>query len=435
MVKRLLLGTLTMLWLAPGVAAAGWAEANGGVRTFDAMVELFRNEYWNPVHVDWNAWADEHRERVLGAGSRDAFDAALRRMVRALDDDHSSWSGLPDRLDLPPLDDGPGHLPLGPPRLGVQFAFVAGRGLVVERVFPATPAEAAGLQRGDVVVAVDGAPLGERGGLADANSLLLDALEAGAVRLDVERRRTSLTVDVVAAPVAFSRAAAAPFSVLLDPSTGYLALPTFNADGVGVQAHEHLRALAEGGAVNLVLDLRGNLGGRLVELGLVLGAFLDGDWAEAIAHDRIAWRARYERDERGGVARLIADDGAVLAEARIDDPMRWRGAVVVIVAAENASAGEIAALALQDHGRARVVGESTSGNVEAIRGFSLLDGSRVFIAVANLRGAHGLEYDAGVIPEILVRSTVLDLARGVDPAVAAARRLLGALPFTPDRHF
>jgi carboxyl-terminal processing protease len=436
-VRRLLLALLAAVALSPGaVAADAWPGGASAERVFEALVELFRSEYWNPEHVDWDAWAAEHRTRVVDAESRSAFDGALRRMVRALDDDHSSWSGLSALRGPPPPDHAePARLPGGPPRLGVQFQYVLGRGLVVERVYPATPAAEAGLQRGDVIVAVEGTRLDDRRGLADANAILIEALELGPVHLAVERRRASLVLEVTAAPVAFSDVASVPFSALLDPATGYLAIPSFNAAGIGELAHARLRELADDGAVNLVLDLRGNLGGRLVELGIVLGAFVQGEWAEAVARERIAWRARYDLDARGGVARLVAGDGTVLAEARIADPVRWRGSVVVIVSAENASAGEIAALALQDRGVARVVGEPTTGNVEAIRGFSLPDGSRVMIAVANLRGIGGLDFDAGVIPDVVVRTSVLDLARGVDPAVAEARRLLGGLPFTPDRHF
>jgi carboxyl-terminal processing protease len=437
MVRRLLLLVIVVGVIAPwalAVEGLAWGGRPAAIRTFDALVELFRREYWNPDHVDWDAWADAHRERVVSAETRSAFDAALRRMVRSLNDDHSSWSGLPNHASASALEE-PLQLPDPPPRLGVQFAFVTGRGLVVERVFPDTPAARAGLQRGDVIVAVGGQPLRDRGGLADANEVLIGALEGGRVELAVERRRASLLLEVVAAPVAFADASVAPFATMLDPTTGYLAIPSFNAAGIGGLAHARLRELMADGAVNLVLDLRGNLGGRLVELGLVLGAFTDGVWAEAVAHGRVAWRARYERDREGGVARLVDGGGMVLAEARLEDPVRFRGSVVVIVSGDNASAGEIAALALQDLGVARVVGEPTAGNVEAIRGFSLPDGSRVLIAVANMRGAHGLDFDAGVVPDVLAQTSVGDLARGFDPAVAEARRLLGALPFTPDRHF
>lgn len=423
--------------VVPRAAAADpWIGQEQARVTFDTLVDLFRREYWDPGYVDWDAWADEHRDAVLGARDRRAFDRALTRMVRALADGHSSWTGLPGVV--PPGVDteaDPGLPADATPRLGVQYAFISGRGLVVERVFPETPAAEAGLQRGDVIATVEGAPLAGLRSFTEANALLLDALERGRFTLGVERRRSTFDVDVVPAPVAFAEVATRPYGWMLDATTGYLAVPTFNVGGVGERAHQVLGELVEAGAVALVLDLRGNLGGRLVELGLLLGAFTDGVWAEGLVRGEVGWEARFDREGTRGVARLVEPGGVVLAEAAVPVAVRWRGPIVALVGSENASAGEIAALALQDLGLARVVGEATIGNVEAVRGFALPDGSRVLIAVANLRGVHGLDFDAGVVPEVVVRTEQADLARGVDTVVAEARRLLGALPFRPDRYF
>jgi carboxyl-terminal processing protease len=430
---RLIALVLAMLVLLGGAHAA---ETSFGrelaARTFDAMVELFRDEYWDPAYTDWDAWAAAHREGVLAATNREAFDRAMRRMVRALADDHSIWSGLEPYDTVREGGGGVPSLPEPPPRLGVQIAYLTERGIVIERVYAGTPAARAGLQRGDVIVAIDGEGLAGRG---DAQALLRDALERGGARLTIERRRRVLEVEVVGAPVTFAVVAPLPYGTMLDATTAYLAIPSFNLHGIGRLVHDRLGELAAEGAVHLVLDLRGNLGGRLVELALVLGAFIDGDLAEAVAQGSVAWRATYGVEGGEGVARLVADGGATMAEARVGEPVRWRGDVVALVGADNASAGEIAALALPDHGVGRVVGEPTAGNVEAVRGFRLPDGSRVMIAVANMRGARGLDYDAGVWPDVVARTTVADLARGVDPAMAEARRLLGRLPFTPDRRF
>jgi len=117
----------------------------------------------------------------------------------------------------------------------------------------------------------------------------------------------------------------------------------------------------------------------------------------------------------------------------VRDPVRFDGPIVVVVGGESASAGEIVPAALLDLGRARVVGERTAGNVEAVRAYALPDGSRVWIAVAIVEGRGGSPFDAGVMPEVVARTVVTDLAGGADPPVDEARRLLGGLPFTPGR--
>ncbi len=412
--------------------ARGGADAVAFGRAFDELVALARREYWDPEHLDWEAWAETYRAQAVAAPDRAGFDAVMGRMVRALADDHSSWLGLPGEHDVDEV--APGN-EVGPPRLGVQFTFVARRGLVVERVFPGTPADAAGLRRGDVIVAVDGTPLAERRGLVDASGLLAEAMAAGPVQLLVERRRSRFEVDVEGATVRFADVAAVPYGTMLDPFTGYLAVPTFNAPGVGVAAHRALADLRDRGAVALVLDLRGNAGGRLVEAGLLLGAFVAGPWVEAVARGELAWRGTTERVGNDLVSLLVRPGEEVLGAARTTRPVTWREPLVVLVDAGTVSAGEVVALALQDHGRATVVGVSTSGNVEAVQGFSLMDGSRVLLAVADMRGAHGLVYADGVVPDVEARSDRADLARGLDLPLVEARRVLGGLPFTPDRRF
>jgi len=414
-----------------------WAHPEGRERLWRELVTLFADAYWDADHRDWAAWGAAHRAAVIDADGRPAFDAALRRMVREIADDHSVWLGLPDATGAAP---GGGAAPPSPPRLGVQLAYVDGRGLVVERVYPTTPAADAGLRRADVITRVGERDLRGVGSLFEANAVLGAALAGGAATLRVERGRSAFDVDVRAAEVALGDVASHPYALLLDDAVGYVHVPSFNEAGVGSAVHEALRGLVAAGARSLVLDLRGNLGGRLMEAGLVVGAFLDGDWARAHARGEVVWRASYgvDSDAAGGpvgIARLVDGDGVVVGEARTPRPFRFHGPLVVVVGSESASAAEIVPAALLDVGRARVVGEATSGNVEAVRAYALSDGSRVLVAIALLEGATGTPFDRGVRPEVVARATVLDLARGVDPPVAEARRLLGALPFTPGRWF
>ena len=432
-----------------GAAQAARARAGAAfASTFDALVTLVQREYWDATHLDWESWAEDYREQAVTAPDRAAFDAVMRRMLAALGDDHSVWTGIPAAAVA-----APGGASL-PPRLGVQFSLAPARGLVVERVYPSTPAEAAGLRRGDVVVELDARPLADLGSLAEASSLLVEALSEGPVTLAIERRRLRLELEVAGAAVPFGMLAGAPYATMLDSSTGYLEVPSFNDAGVGELAHRALAELHAQGAVALVLDLRQNYGGRLVEAGVLLGAFLEGAWAHAYTRGRdlaeltiseepvadavsdvLAWRAAVDRDGADVVSLLVTGDGELLGRATVRNATSWRGPVVVLVSARTVSAGELVALALQDHGRGQVVGEATAGTVEAVHAFMLPDGSRVLLAVADLRSVHGLTYAAGVHPEVTSRAEAGELARGVDAPVVEARRLLGGLPFTPDRRF
>jgi len=92
-------------------------------------------------------------------------------------------------------------------------------------------------------------------------------------------------------------------------------------------------------------------------------------------------------------------------------------------------------MVLREQGRATIIGETTGGNVEAVRGFDLPDGSVVMVAVANVEGTSGAPFDAGLIPDIEAIATLEELARGYDAPVAEALRTLRGLSFTPNKFF
>ena len=149
----------------------------------------------------------------------------------------------------------------------------------------------------------------------------------------------------------------------------------------------------------------------------------------------VVWQSIFEREANFGFNILEDLEGEALSQDRIENPAFFPGPLVVIVNHQNSSAGEIAALALKDLGRATIVGENTSGNVEAVRGFDLPDGSLVMVAVANVEGITGTDFAQGVTPDIYATETLEELSRGYDAPVAEALRVLKALPFTPGKFF
>ncbi|HKI58770.1 MAG TPA: S41 family peptidase [Trueperaceae bacterium] len=420
---------LAALLLAPSALAAGplWASSQGRERVFQAVVDVFRDRYWDPGWMDWQAWSARFEPSAVDAGSRAAFDEAMRSMVGAVHDGHSNWLGLASY-------GGGATSPRTAPTIGVITTYLDGEGLVIEHVLPGTPAAEAGLQRGDVVVRVGDEDLSGEARW-DAGLALSRAVRKGAITLTVRRVNATRSVTLTPEPLAQSVLTQEPSGRMLGPDTAYIYLPSLNAADTAARFHALLRALQGKGATSLILDMRGNYGGRLGQLGLVLGAFVDGAWAKAVSRGHIAWEARYRVIGDEGVSTLVTEAGAVVGEDRVKDPVRFDGRVIVLVDRDNSSAGEVGPLALQDLGRARVVGERTNGNVEAIQGFDLPDGSTVMVAVANMEGIDGRAFDGGVVPNVRAAVSVRALARGYDAPVAAAQALLHDLPFTPGRVF
>jgi C-terminal processing protease CtpA/Prc len=420
-----------LLFTSPAYAEGVWDTPEGRTRIFDAVVNVLESNYWQQDYRDWKVWASEYREDALAATSRAEFDSAMRRMMGSLEDDHSRWLGQlgGSRSEILIPSDASGER-----GLGVQHSYLPSTGIVIERVFPDTPASLAGLQRGDVIVRIGSEDVREANTYHIAE-ILSSSVKQDEMTLEIRRKSQRLDVRITPEPISFSQVRDAPQSRMLDSSTGYIYLPTFLRSGVAQEVHTLIADLQEQGATSLVLDLRGNPGGRLDELGLVLGAFVEGDWAEAVRHNELVWRSSYEIRNGMGRGTLETPEGRLLGDYRLENPVQFAGPLAVIVSRYNSSAGEVSALVLQNLKRATIIGEKTSGNVEAIQDFSLPDGSVMMIAVANLEGVDGTDFTRGITPDVEVSESLQELARGFDAPLAEAVKAVKALPFTPGKYF
>lgn len=160
---------------------------------------------------------------------------------------------------------------------------------------------------------------------------------------------------------------------------GYLEVPDLASPGVATGVRDAVRALEVAGAAAIVMDLRGNPGGRLVEMMQVAGVFTSGFLWRVLTN----WSLPLPYPALGGVETdlqlMILTDGDVN------------------------SAAEGLAGALQQQGRATVVGETTAGNVEAVLPFCLRDGSQAWIATGVLAPIGAPTWEGrGVEPDVPV---------------------------------
>jgi carboxyl-terminal processing protease len=196
---------------------------------------------------------------------------------------------------------------------------------------------------------------------------------------------------------------------------GVITLPDFYADFKGKNDQEAtscsrdveriLKELLEQGAKGIVLDLRNNGGGSLMEAINLTGLFI----------------------ETGPVVQ-VRDRNMVRALRDNDPSIVYDGALVVLVNRLSASASEIVAGALQDYGRAIVVGDSKThgkGTVQTL--LALHDrenlGSLKVTTASFYRIAGGSTQLEGVKPDIVIPSFVETLEVGED-------LLSNALPYT-----
>lgn len=221
--------------------------------------------------------------------------------------------------------------------------------LVIIEPYEGYPADQAGLRAGDVIVRIGKETvLGTGKEVADVRELLRGdrgtevALEydRGGVRKEVKIFRNRIRINNV------------PYSGMIDNEIGYIALTGFTLDA-GREVRKALRELKEKHELKgLVLDLRGNPGGRLDEAVNVSNVFLEQ--GEMI----VETRGRIEGSKRKHSAE--------------NSPMDLETPLVVLVDKRSASASEIVAGSLQDLDRAVVVGQRSFGKglVQNIRPLS-----------------------------------------------------------------
>jgi carboxyl-terminal processing protease len=207
----------------------------------------------------------------------------------------------------------------------------------IRATFPGSPAQRAGLRFGDKITAVDGQSMKGKT-YPEVRKFLLGPRDT-TVKVTVEHPadHSSETVNIVRDAVSLPSIAQA---YMLRPGVGYVGMTGgFNLTTAD-EFDQALKFLHSKGMNMLVLDLRGNRGGLLIQAVRVANTFLQR--GQMI----VSQKGRF-RDSSQDYAAVNEHPDAV--------------PIVVLVNGETASAAEIVAGALQDHDRALIVGETTFG--------------------------------------------------------------------------
>ncbi|MGH2824611.1 MAG: S41 family peptidase [Thermoleophilaceae bacterium] len=333
-----------LIALVIGIFLGGHPELlPGGVR--DAFVEedrALRAEIIDAIGDNFYKPVDEGR----------LDDASLKAIVESLEDPYSHY--------LTPSEAKSVRESISGEFEGVGMTVEEDRrGLRVLSVFEDSPAKAAGIAKGDLILAVDGRSI------AGVNSEVATGRIKGPagsdVRLEVfspgaeDTRTVRVERERIDVPVAEGRVVERD-----GRKVGVVELLAFSSGAHGVLRHE-IDELTKRGVEGLVLDLRGNGGGLLSEAVLVASVFIEDG-------EIVSVRGR-ERPERSEDAEGDAIDGDIPA--------------VVLVDGGSASASEIVAGALRDRGRATLVGTNTFGKGLVQEVEPLSNGGYLDLTVAN----------------------------------------------------
>lgn len=392
---------LCLVGLMVGGVSAGPALALTNEQNLVAEVwRIVNRAYVDETFNHQNWWFTRQRTLDRSLASREDTYRAIQDMLAGLDDPYTRL--LPPAQYRSLQTSTAGELT----GVGLQISKDEHPGwLRVITPIEGSPAEQAGIQPQDVVLEIDGtattdltldeAAASMRGQRGTTVTLKLRHAEETAAR------QVLLTRDVITLNPVVSALETTPAGQLV----GYLRLSQFNGNAVEKLA-EAIRDLAERGAEGYLLDLRNNPGG-LLQAGIEIARL----W---LPQGTVV----YTVNRQG-----ILDSFEAFGQAITDAPL------VVLVNEGTASASEILAGALQDNGRATLVGSTTFGKGLIQSLFDLSDGAGLAVTVAKYETpAHHDINKLGISPDRLVASVPLNrdtVATEADPQYQAALEMLG----------
>jgi carboxyl-terminal processing protease len=320
-----------------------------------------------------------------------AAQALIRGMVRYIDEGHTYFLDQQQYQDYQSWSRGDNTY-VG---IGISVTANDSEPRIVE-VYEGTPAQQAGLHAGDRLVSIDGQSVA--GMALDEMTTLVRGPAGTSVRLVVQRGD-----DPTERPFSVERAEIHLQFVkdkVVEDDIGYVLLRGFPEPSVVDSIEKDIATFQSEGVHGLVLDLRGNSGGRIDVGTRLLSHFLPNG------------SSAYQEVDRGGQNSLHSTHGTG----------QYGLPLVVLVDGGTASMGEIFASAVQEHGAATIIGTNTAGSVAAAQVFGLPDGSGVQVTVFEILSPDGKPLNkVGVSPDEVIAS---DTSGSSDPVLARAVEIL-----------
>ncbi|MCI0391018.1 MAG: S41 family peptidase [Acidobacteria bacterium] len=411
---------LVNLVLLCGVVFSQQAPGDPRQQAFEIVWSRVRENHFDPKlnGVDWDAIRLQYAPRIIAAKNDSEFYRLLNEMLGELKQSHfvvfppSAYAGEETEGGKSTRAE-----------VGMEVQVIEDRPTIT-RVEPSSPAAEAGLHPGFIVTHIGGELLDElrqkisirRERPVKENSLLLRAVrsrlrgEAGSTLsvgyLDqknaqhetVLKRRspTGERVKLGELPVYYVRIE----SCRLPEGIGYLRINLFMLPLLD-QIRESVKSFQD--APGIILDLRGNSGG---DIGVITA-----------------------------VARLFYTTKATLGTTRLrhgehhrvvfPSPEAYTGILVILVDEGTFSAAETFAVAMQENGRAKIVGRPTVGGALPSVFEKLPTGARLQYAIGEYRTPKGIVLEGrGILPDVPVEISRRDLLAGHDPILEKAASIV-----------
>jgi carboxyl-terminal processing protease len=230
--------------------------------------------------------------------------------------------------------------------------------IYIAEPYEGNPAQKNGLRAGDKIIAIDGKSMAKKP--SDDVSSALKGPKGTTIKVEIERlgeglKTLSITRDEIKLPDV-------PYFGMLDKQIGYIKLNGFTQTA-SADVYSAMQKLETDGMEELVLDLRGNGGGLLIEAVKIVNFFVPKNQV------------------------VVSTKGRVKTENHVyntlADPVAPEMPLTVLIDEGSASASEIVAGSLQDVDRAVIVGETSFGKGLVQRTYDLKYGSKLKVTIAK----------------------------------------------------
>lgn len=312
-------------------------------------------------------------------------EGANRGLVEAAGDDYTQYFNAEEAQQFD--DDLTGSIGGG---IGVELSMRDDR-VTITRVLANNPGAEAGLLAGDVIVTINDETKNWK--VDDVVSRVRG--ESGTtVKLTVARggqpQEFTITRAEVNNPSVYST---------VENGIGILTLSRFD-EQTGALARQAAQNFKDQSVKGVILDLRGNGGGFLTAAKDVAGIWLD---KKVVVSERVNGKV---------VEELISGSTPILSGVP----------TIILVNGASASASEIVAGALQEHGAATLIGETTFGKGSVQQLVDLPDGARLKVTIARWFTPKGNTIsEKGITPDTIVERSSDDVNAGRDPQLDAAK--------------
>lgn len=231
--------------------------------------------------------------------------------------------------------------------------------IVIAEPYEGSPSQKAGIKAGDRIISIDGRSMKNKNNEEVSSSLKGpkgSTIQVKVLRNNKEEITIPITRDEIQIPHI-------PYYGMVDPTVGYISLNTFMQQTTAADVKAAVLDLKSKGMKELVIDLRGNGGGLLIESVKIVNLFV----------------------KKGTL--VVNTKGRVEEENRVyktmEEPMDLNIPLVVLIDDGSASASEIVAGSLQDLDRAVIIGNQSFGKGLVQRTYDLKYGSKMKLTIAK----------------------------------------------------